>query len=151
MKALEDFKHAQESMLPGVITGDGFLGTDTRPVQDIIAADEQMMAYLGVEFDSLADRMRRLLDAGISGQGTPTVVGNRWRIVADQVKGEFPSPWNDGFFHKEQVSVTALDQPDVSVTFNELSLYLIEKHHFFQGKGSPHRLEPAVLKTVLKF
>jgi hypothetical protein len=150
MKALEDLKHVQEAMLPGVITGDGFLGSDTRPIQDIIADDEQQMSYLGVDFGKLGARMRFLLEAGAVSQGTPTVVGGRWRVVADEAKGEFPSPWNDGLFHKEQVVVTPLDRPDTSVTFNELSLYLIEKHHFFQGKGSPHRLEPAVLKTVLR-
>jgi hypothetical protein len=53
-------------------------------------------------------------------------------------------------FHKEQVTVTSVDNPNASFTFNELSLSLIENHHFFQGKGSPHRLEPAVLKTTLQ-
>jgi hypothetical protein len=150
MKALEDLKHVQESMMPGVITGEGFLGTDTRPIQDIIAADEQEMTYLGLDFESLGARMRQLLESGAYCQGASTIVGGRWRVVADEVKGEFPSPWNDGLFHKEQVSVTALDFPNDTITFNELSLYLIEKHHFFQGRGSPHRLEPAVLKAVLK-
>ncbi len=151
MKALEGLKHVQEAMLPGVITGDGFLGSDTRPIQDIVAADEQEMAFLDMDFDKLAARMRYLLEAGASRQGTSTIVGGRWRVVSDEVKGEFPSPWNDGLFHKEQVSVTSLDHPDLTITFNELSLYLIEKHHFFQGRGSPHRLEPSALKAVLEF
>lgn len=151
MKALEDLNHVRDEMLPGVITGDGFLGTDTRPVEEIIAADEQAVAYLGMDFSSLAARMRRLLEAGALSLGTPTVVDGVWRVVSDEVKGEFASPWKDGLFHKEQVSVGLVDDPDgPSVAFNELSVYLVEKHHFFQGKGSPHRLEPTVLKTVLR-
>jgi hypothetical protein len=39
---------------------------------------------------------------------------------------------------------------DKKVFFTDLQIHLIEKHGFYQGKGSSYRLEPAELAEILE-
>ena len=64
MKMSPQYVKAQANMQPGVITSDGFLGDDPRPIVDIIAADEIRMRKLGLEFDEIVEKMRYLFDEG---------------------------------------------------------------------------------------
>jgi uncharacterized DUF497 family protein len=54
MKQTPDFAKAEANMQAGVITADGFLGEDTRPLTDIIEHDEESFASLGLDFDEVA-------------------------------------------------------------------------------------------------
>lgn len=64
MKQTQEYVKAQENMKPGVITAEGFLGTDHRPLADIIEADEEVLNKLNLDVSALASRMRELLEAG---------------------------------------------------------------------------------------
>ena len=147
MKMSQELKQAQANMQPGVILPGGFLGSDVRPLADIIAADEAAMRHLGLDWTELADRMRLLLGAGLTGLGEPVAVGDHWRVVASDTRGRLASPWEDGLFGKETVTVSLADGQ--SLVFNELCVFLAERHHFLQGRGSPFRLEPEDLARVL--
>ena len=50
MKMSPEYVRAQENMQPGVITSDGFLGDDRRPIVEIIAADEAEMEREGLDY-----------------------------------------------------------------------------------------------------
>ena len=72
----------------------------------------------------------------------------------DETRGTLPSPWaGEGIFHKVNCEVRRLDKegkPEGKILlFNELSLNMLEKHHFLEGRGSHFRLEPSDVKTVL--
>jgi hypothetical protein len=153
MKMGPVYQKAQQNMQPGVITSDGFLGDDPRPVVDIIEADEEKMAALGLEFDDVVSRLRQLLEAGKKGLGEPVTIENRWIVRVDEARGHLASPFEDGIFRK--VNATVQKAPGGTPTgetllFSELALHLIDKHHFFQGKGSPFRIEPERLKAILE-
>ena len=51
MKMTPELRKAQANMAPGVISASGFLGHDTRPIADIIEADEEAMAAAGISFE----------------------------------------------------------------------------------------------------
>jgi len=64
MKNTVDQKNALERMRPGHITAQGFLGSDTRSLADIIGADEEELRRLGVEPEEAAAYLERLRDEG---------------------------------------------------------------------------------------
>ena len=152
MKMSPELQKAQENMQPGVITSDGFLGDDTRPLIDMIQTDEQDMAKLGIDFEVAAAKLREFMDEGRKGLGEPVTVENQWIIRTDEARGFLASPFEDGIFRKVNVEVELAPGGAPSgekLLFTQLSLHLMEKHHFLEGKGSPFRIEPAVLKKVL--
>lgn len=152
MKMSPEYVKAQANMQPGVITSDGFLGDDKRPLVDIIADDENIMKRLDLDFDEVVAEMRRFLNEGRKGLGEPVTVDRRWIVQVFEARGFLASPFEDGIYRKinAQVVVAFEGRPtDVHILYSELSLHLIEKHHFLQGKGSSFRLEPQVIKTVL--
>ena len=158
MKMSPEYVKAQANMQPGVITSDGFLGNDTRPIVDIIADDENIMRRLGLDIDEVVAQMRHLLDEGRKGLGEPVTVGEpgtadgKWIVQVFEARGFLASPFEDGIYRKinAQVAVAAGGHAsDVKILYSELSLHLIEKYHFLQGRGSSFRLEPQAIKDVL--
>jgi len=152
MKMSPEYVRAQENMQPGVITSDGFLGDDKRPIVEIIAADEADMERNGLDFDETVALMRHLLDEGRKGLGEPVTVDGKWVVQVSEARGHLASPFHDGKFRKVNAQVTPVGTPpsaDESILYSDLSLHLIEKYHFFQGHGASFRLAPAKIKRVL--
>ncbi len=149
MKMTPDFIRAQTNMMPGKITSDGFLGTDTRPISDIIQHDEETMQKFGLDFSGVAEKMRELEHAGNQGLGEPITVDGKWLIKVDQARGYLACPWEDGIFRKLAIQVEHIPSRK-KIIFSELSIHMIEKHHFLQGTGNPFRLDPEMLKQVLE-
>jgi hypothetical protein len=148
MKMSPEYVKAAAQMKPGVITAEGFMGSDTRPLSDIIQADEEQAARLGVEWEQIAQTLHALRDAGMAGQGTTVEYLGKWRVTVDEARGVLPCPFKDGLFHKHRVLVTH-KPTGRQIIFSELSLHLLEAHHFLQGRGSAFRLEIGELKRVL--
>ena len=69
MKQTPEYQAIQQQMAPGVITLDGFLGTDTRNLIDIIASDDARVHALNVTHEAIAERMQYFRDAGLDGLG----------------------------------------------------------------------------------
>lgn len=152
MKMSPEFTKAQANMQPGVITSDGFLGDDERPIVDIIAADEAAMSQHGLDFDEVVERMRNLMNEGRKGLGEPVTVDSKWIVQVYEARGFLASPFEDGIYRKvnAQVRLTeGADGKEHTLLFSELSLHLLEKYHFLQGKGSSFRLEPSEIQAVL--
>jgi len=149
MKMSPELKQAQENMAPGVITAEGFLGTDRRPLVDIIEADEEKMRLFEIGFEEAHEKMAYLLKEGRRGLGDPITVDDTWIVRTDEARGFLPCPFEDGVFRKVTATVTRRET-DSEITFSELSLHLLEKHHFLQGTGSSFRIEPELLKETLR-
>jgi hypothetical protein len=148
MKMLHDEKAAAQRMAPGVITSGGFLGSDVRSLADIIAADEERFAALGLDFGVVADALERLAREGARGLGEPITVDGKLLVKSDEARGKFPCPYDDGLFHKNSVSVE-LVRTGERLTYSDLSIHLLRTHHFCQGEGCAFRLDPDVLKRIL--
>ena len=152
MKMSPEYAKAQANMQPGVITSDGFLGTDSRPIVDIIADDEAKMNQLGVDFDEAAALMHHLLEEGRKGLGEPVTIDGRWIVQVYEARGFLASPFEDGIYRKVNIQVAISEggkAVEPTLLYSELSLHLFEKYHFLQGHGSSYRLDPAVIKAVL--
>jgi len=154
MKMTDEMHKAQANMQAGVITVEGFLGFDPRNLAEIIQHDEEEVRRLGIEWEALEAKLRELLKKGSDGLGEPITVDKTWLVRVDETRGTLPSPWTgDGIFHKVNAEVRRLNKegkPEGKLlVYNELSLHLLAKYHFLQGRGSHFRLEPAELKAVL--
>lgn len=153
MKMSPEYTKAQENMQPGVITSDGFLGDDNRNIVDIIEADEEEFDRLGLDFDTVTSKLRQLLEQGRKGLGEPVTVENRWIVTTTEARGHLASPFEDGIYRKVNALIEHAPggQPDgTSLLVSDLSLHLMEKNHFLQGKGASFRLDPETIKKVLE-
>lgn len=145
-----EFKKAHDNMQPGVITADGFLGDERINLLRIIARDESAMEQLGISFDDSADRLEYLMNQGRKGLGEPVAIEQTWLVRTDEARGHLPSPFEDGIFRKVNATVLRLDgAKDRYLRVTALSLHLMRRWHFLQGKGAAFRLEPENLRTIL--
>lgn len=144
---------AQANLEAGVVTPEGFLGSDPRPLLRILRDDEIAFRELELDWDAVALRLEEFLTLGAAGLGEPITVAGRYLIRVSETRGMFPCPWEDGLWRKRSATVQQLDPAGAPVgpelLFSDLSLHLLKDHHFLQGKGSPFRLEPRDLKAVL--
>ncbi|NLF39090.1 hypothetical protein GX586_06570 [bacterium] len=149
MKQTVQMQELEALMRSSQIVAGGFLGSDTRPLSEIIEADEADVAALGATLDGLGAKMAELTAAGKRGLGTAVAVGDGLSVRVEESRGLLICPWpNHGRFLKTETIVTRLDT-GVSIHWSDLSAHLIAAHGFFQGRGSAFRVEPRDLVAML--
>lgn len=150
MKQTPEFDKIQQQMKKGVITLDGFLGDDTRNLVDIIASDSMTVNRLNTTCQAIADRMEYFKNLGLTGLGEFISVDDTFDVKVDSVRGLLPSPFGGkGMYGKINTTVVN-KKTGRSVVYTDLHIHFIADHCFFEGKGSPFRLEPEDLVTVLE-
>jgi hypothetical protein len=148
MKETPEDKALEERMGASKFSGEGFLGTDHRPVDEIIAADLHTLARLGVSKASLVAALRGAYETARAALGGEVEIRPGIKAVAHESMGRIPSPYRgDGVFEKGDVVVAASTGEQFILT--SLGLALIEKHDFFQGHGSRYRIDPARAAALL--
>ncbi len=149
MKMSPEMKKAQENMISGVLSAEGFLGEDEgRPLRDLIEETEELFSHHGLDIDELTTLLEELMEEGRKGLGEPITVRERWLVQTTEARGHLPCPFEDGIQRK----ITALIQNkanEESLLVSSLSLHLLMKHHFIEGRGSRFRMEPEQVKLVL--
>ena len=81
--------------------------------------------------------------------GDPVVVDDTFEISVDSTRGRLPCPFgHPGLYPNEVVTVRNI-QLDETLTFTRLNIHLIASHGFYEGVGSPYRLDPTTLARVL--
>jgi len=148
MKMTPELKKAQENMSPGVITAEGFLGTDKRNLSSILDEDAQMMRRLEINPEEAAKTLRHFMEEGQKGLGEPVTVDGKWIVRTDEARGHLVCPWEDGIFRKINVTVKRKDTGD-TLYFTDLSIHLLEAHGFLEGRGSAFRLNLEALTNLL--
>jgi hypothetical protein len=127
----------------------GFMGSDTRTVWEIIDADMTTLEKLKTTKEKVAARMQEITDQGIQGLGDWIAASDTIRVRVDDTRGSIPCPWAHGVRCAKRI--TTIERTDTGQTlhWSDLSIHLILEHGFFQGKGSPYRLEPEYLVDAL--
>ena len=148
MKLSPEDKKLTELMQPGILCRDGFLGTDNRPIGEIIDTDRSSVLGLGVTHQQIAQRLAEILKTAMASLGAPVEVGQGLTAVYRGSRGKIPSPWGDGHFDKGEVEIT-VEKTRQQLLFTPLSVHLISEHGFYQGRGNRYRLEPAELVSLL--
>ncbi|MDF1568482.1 MAG: hypothetical protein RQ801_05510 [Spirochaetaceae bacterium] len=149
MKMTPELKRAQENMAPGIITAEGFLGSDRRNLSTIIDEDGQVMRHLGLDSAEVAERLQFFMNEGRKGLGEPVTVEEEWLVQTDEARGHLACPWEDGIRRKINVTVERKESGE-KLFYTDLSIHLLEAHGFLEGRGSFFRLNLESVKHVLK-
>ena len=131
-----------ERMAAGVLSRDGFLGTDFRPLEEILEADAATVAQLGSSGQELSQKLENVFLAARAALGTKVIINDRLNAVYKEAMGRIPCPWGQcGTFAKGYIEI--LDsQSGLRIMFTALNVHMIRAHGFYQGRGSRYRLEP---------
>lgn len=142
MKQLPRDRDAADLFRPSKFSGGGFLGTDTRDVERIIAADAAAVETLGATFEAIAARLATIFDKAEAALGEPVELQPGTIATHFEARGKIPSPFRgDGVFQKGEVAVTET-ATGKTLYLTRLGINMIGKHGFFQGRGSRYRIEP---------
>ena len=150
MKKNPAMQKIYDNMQPGVLSLHGFLGTDDRDVELIIDHDAAELESSGETAETIAEGLERVRDKALEGLGDYVSIGEGFMARADSIRGKLPCPFeHKGLFRK---TVISLRGPGINgdLLFTDLGIHLIKEHGFFQGKGSPFRIEPLQIAEILK-
>lgn len=145
-----ELDEVEKRMRPSPDFRHGFLGNDQRKLITILRDDQDTVNALGLTDEGIARRLRALTDEGEKGQGDPVTVEDKFVIQVHAARGKIPCPWpHPGLYRKTRVELTKIGTSE-ELAWTDLAIHLIEEHGFYQGKGSPYRLDPAELKRILE-
>ncbi len=149
MKLTPDEAAIQNNFLPGVLTKDGFLGSDSRHVHDIIEEDQRTLARSGVTAEQIADKLDFFIQEGKKGlEGTVDL--GAYTVQVSWQRGVLPSPFGGPGLYPKVLARLCKKSTSHCIRYSELNVHLIRAHCFFEGKGSSYRLEPAELIPFLE-
>jgi hypothetical protein len=164
---------------PGRMSVEGFMGED-ESLDEIIADDSATLERLGITYDQIADRIEYFIKNewryafGEATRGMElkeknklilarkmrfndeesymeTMLDDHYIINRWQYKGFQGCPWCD-YVNLVCGSDYAVENTDLKerITFPGLIVHLIREHHFFEGKGTSHRVDPEDAVRVLE-
>lgn len=131
-------------LAPGEVVRDGFLGSDGRPLKEILQDDAAAVSSLGLTNAAIADRLTALLEKGASVDGTEVVVDGRYSVAFRQDRGMIANPWDGKSCRKGEAAIVD-KRSGKKVSLTPLSIAMIRSHGFYGGRGSGYRLDPADL------
>ncbi len=137
-----------ENLEGGRLSKEGFLGEDPRPLQEIIREDLAELEARGLTAQQLAARMRELTKQGLEGMGNP-MDSQGYRLTVEDYMGRIACPFRDGRRMAKRTTIAQHLETGALSQWTDMSIHLIEAHGFFQGIGSPYRLEPMELADFL--
>ncbi|MGE4453816.1 MAG: hypothetical protein AB7D92_04720 [Sphaerochaeta sp.] len=150
MKQTPEYDKIQMQMQKGVITLYGFLGDDKRKLVDILESDNLTVRKYHTTHQAIAERMEYFREKGLGGLGEFITVDETFEVKVETVRGVLPSPFGGkGMYGKTNTTVRN-KKLDRSVVYTDLHIHFVRDHGFYEGKGSPFRLEPEDLIAVLE-
>ncbi len=148
MKQAPSEKNLHDRLKPSRFSAEGFLGHDTRTVDEIIAADKRRMEENGINPEHLKEVLRVTFNTANEAFGGEVEIRKGVTAAFHESMGRIPSPFRgEGVFEKGEATV--LMNGTVKFRITRLGLHLISKYFFFQGEGSPYRIDPVEAYHVL--
>jgi len=155
-----EIEELERRMRPGSFSTVGFLGPNER-LADVLAADAETVAAMGLTFEELAAPLDRLLDEAEQSRGRSAVVDGRFEARVEvftgfQICPFAVQPHSSQCTEGGGVRHASIDWSVKNRRTGErlrgpgLIVHLIRAHGFFEGIESPHRVDPRTLATVLE-
>jgi hypothetical protein len=149
----------ERRMRPGGFSQVGFLDQRER-LEDVLAMDRQTMLGLGLDFARLAAGLDELLDAAESSPRRATRIG-KLDVSVDLTTGFQICPWSPDPHRGQCTAGGGVRHASLTwkirnrTTGDELRgpgliVHLIRDHGFFEGRGSPSRVDPRRLAELLE-
>ncbi len=134
----------------------GFLGADEK-LLDVLAMDNRtVIEEMGLSHQELAKHLHALGAIGFwqlkhNRAGAEFVYqGRRFKVSMVVTKGTQLSPFRDGTDSGSNATVENLDTGK-KLEYALLVPYMIERYGFYEGKGTPWRVDPKQIVEVLDF
>ncbi len=144
----EDF-NLNKNLQPSKFSSEGFLGDDARTFDEIVAEDRTTIEKIGVTKDKLVSELKTVYDKSKRALGAEIEIAPNVFARFYESMGRIPSPFKgEGVFEKGEAVITS-KMTNQQLIITSLSIHLIEKHDFFQGKGSRYRLDPERIIKLL--
>ncbi len=148
MKQAPSEKNLHDRLKPSKFSAEGFLGHDTRTVDEIVAADKRKIEENGINPEHLNEVLRHTFNTALEAFGGEVEIREGVTAVFHESMGRIPSPFRgEGVFEKGEATVLVNGSAKFRIT--RLGLHLISKHLFFQGEGSPYRIDPVEAYRIL--
>ena len=138
-----------DRMQPGVITLSGFLGNDERHLHEIIETDSRALEALDLTPEEVAARMQYFTDKSFNEFNEDVLVDEHYLVSTDVVRGKLPCPFSHPGVYRKAITTLTNQKNGIVVRWTSLSIHMVERHGFFEGLGSPFRLDPGVLCKAL--
>jgi hypothetical protein len=141
----------EEDMRPGAFSEKGFLGED-EGLLDVMATDnETVVDELGLTHQELARHLLILAAVGSKvGEEEFLYHGRRFRVKNLYYRGLQPSPFRDGTETNAEAIVRNLDNGE-EIRYSLLVPRMVERYGFYEGEGTPYRVDPRKALEVLDF
>jgi len=141
---------AEQRMKPSPTFGHGFLGDDSRKLIQILNDDQKAVKALGLTDELIAKKLRVVTEKAKRGFGDPVIVDDKFEVKAEGARGKLPCPWgHPGLYNKTYIVLKKIETGETLV-WSDLAVHMIEEHGFYQGRGSPYRIDPRVVKKILE-
>lgn len=151
MKESPQMKKNAENMKAGRISLSGFLGNDNRNLVQIIIDDDALVKKLNRSHLQIADRMDYFRERGALGLGEYITVDDYFEVKVESVRGKLPSPFEEDRKIIKKTNITVRNRKlGKEIAYTEMLIHLIKAHGFYEGKGSPYRVDPQDLINVLE-
>lgn len=135
---------------PSKFSKEGFLGTDTRSLEEIISDDLYTLKKAGVSKEVLVQTLKDAYQKAKEAFGAEVEITKNVKTVFHESRGRIPSPFcRDGLFEKGE-AVVVDHASNLSLVITSLGINLIEKHDFFQGRGCRFRIDPLVAIKIFR-
>ncbi|MCI0464213.1 MAG: hypothetical protein L0Z62_45340 [Gemmataceae bacterium] len=152
----------EKDMRPGKLSGAGFLGKDERLLN--VMADDNVLVVekLGLTHQELARHLHIVGAIGLQhyaeeakAGSKPTAReflyhGKRFKVKVECTRGKQPSPFEDGTSSGCNAAVENLGNGK-KLAYGLLVPYMIERYGFYEGKGTPYRVEPRAVVELFDF
>jgi alkanesulfonate monooxygenase SsuD/methylene tetrahydromethanopterin reductase-like flavin-dependent oxidoreductase (luciferase family) len=149
MKKPADTKKLEKLLRSSKLVLGGFLGNDSRQSWHIIDADMAELSRRSLTPGQLAQRMRQITRQATEHLGSPVQIAADLQAQVEETRGFLVCPWaHPGRFAKRVTTLTNT-RTGRTISWSDLNIHLIEQHGFFEGKGSPFRIEPAELVELI--
>ncbi len=121
---------------------------------DVLAADDATVEKLGLTHEQISDRIEYFINA-VNNYPTKSgkIIDKKFKVSGTAWRGDQACPWGD---IKPRSNYSNMDfvvenlKLKKSIFFPGLIVHLIRKHHFYEGKESPYRIDPKLAAQVLE-
>jgi len=149
MKESPQTRKLEQMLRSSKLVAGGFMGTDSRSVAEIIDADTRELSRLGYAAEQIVSRMQTITNTAKAGFENWVRIDDKRQAVVAEARGFTICPWpHSGHCAKRVTTVERLDSGE-TIHYSDLNIHMIAEHGFFEGKGSPFRIEPEKLVGVI--
>jgi hypothetical protein len=141
----------EKEMRPGSASAKGFLGARERLLEILAEDNKYVVDELGRTHQELAIHLRVAAAIGEKAKQEEFVYyGRRFRITLEYTLGYQDSPFNDGTRTSGEATLENLSNGK-KIHYSLLVPDMIERYGFYEGKGTPYRVDPRKIVEVFDF